>query len=221
MTADTLYKILKYVINKNQNGSLTPSEFSTVASAAQRQYLAFLLGNFEKYTPGRPIATVELGSNSEVRQRLAPVIKRTALAIAAGVSAYPADFIQVDAMFKSDGFTKIRFADQFKLDSIYNSSIDTVADNPIYLSEQAQFRFYPTSLTAATLSYVSNPADIVWGSTADVNGRRVYDSTTSVHPVFDDVGMMEVAARALKMAGVNLQAAQVMQYANDLEKTGQ
>jgi hypothetical protein len=221
MTADQLFRLINFVCNKNQNGGLTPTEFGLVASAAQRQYIAFLLGNFEKYTPGRPIANVELGNNLAVRQRLKPVIKKATLAIVAGEADYPPDFIQVDAMFKSDAVTKIRYADQFKLDGIYDSGIDPVATNPIYLLENTKVKFYPSSLSSAVLSYVSNPADIVWGSTTDGNGRKIYASGSSTHPVFDDIGMMEVAARALKMVGVNLQAGQVMQYANDLEKSGQ
>jgi hypothetical protein len=61
----------------------------------------------------------------------------------------------------------------------------------------------------------------VWGFTLDANGREVYNQATSVDPIWYDADMMQVIARALKMIGVNLQASQVMQYADDILKNGQ
>jgi hypothetical protein len=221
MTVNDVYLLIQFIVKKGQSGDLTPSEFNRVINAAQRQYLSYLLGDFQTYTPGRPIAKVELGNNAIVRQRLAPVIKRTTLVVAAGLSTYPADFLQTDAMWQSGGTSKIRYCEQERLDATYNSAIDPIATNPIYLLEDTGFRFYPTTIATPVLSYVSNPADIVWGYTLDGNNRPVYDVATSVQPVWDDTSMMEIIAKALKMVGVNLQAAQVVQYANDVEKMGQ
>jgi hypothetical protein len=42
-----------------------------------------------------------------------------------------------------------------------------------------------------------------------------------VQPVWDDVDLLEIIARALKLIGLNLQDGQVQQYANQVTQTGQ
>jgi hypothetical protein len=58
MTVNDVYLLIQFIVKKGQSGDLTPSEFNRVINAAQRQYLSYLLGDFQTYTPGRPIAKV-------------------------------------------------------------------------------------------------------------------------------------------------------------------
>lgn len=181
MDVNQVYDLIKFIANKNQQGFITPSQFNLIINQAQNSYTSFLLGSFQQYTPGRPIARVELGNNSVVRQRLVPIIKLATLTIdGTGFSPYPSDYVQVDAI-KTTAFQRVRFAQQDNLYSYYNSVIDPVATNPIYLLEDNGFRFYPINLATASLSYVSDPVDIVWAYTLDANNRPVY--TTGIQGV--------------------------------------
>ena len=64
-----------------------------------------------------------------------------------------------------------------------------------------------------------------------VSGRPVYAATQTgvgvtpttgtVQPVWDNVDLLEIIARALKLIGLNLQDGQVQQYANQVTQTGQ
>lgn len=174
MNINDIYVLIQYIINKNQQGYLSPSQFNEVINQAQRSYISYLLGSFQSYLPGRPVSRVELGQNSVVRQRLSPVIKSTTLGIDMyGVSSYPSDYLQADAMRLVDTFQRVRFVQQDSLYSYYNSVIDPVASNPIYLIKDTGFQFYPTSLSQASLSYIANPQDMLWGYEL-VNNRPVY-----------------------------------------------
>lgn len=174
MNINDVYTLVQYITNKNQQGYVTPSQFNTVINQAQKSYVSYLLGSFQSYTPGRPVARVELGQNSVIRQRLSPIIIQASLSIdGTGFSPYPTNYLQTDAVRTTD-FQRVRFVQQDSLYSYYNSTIDPVSSNPIYLLESAGFRFYPTTLANAVLSYVKNPPDMSWAYKKDSNSRPIY-----------------------------------------------
>jgi len=98
------------------------------------------------------------------------------------------------------------------------------------LLEPTGFQFYPVTLGTANLTYVKDAPEIVWAYTT-VSGRPVYaptqtgvgvtPTTGTVQPVWDNVDLLEIIARALKLIGLNLQDGQVQQYANQVTQTGQ
>jgi len=223
MTTDDLYQIMSYACAKNQSqGYLSEDDFNRVINIGVRSQITFLLGTFQQYMPGRPVARVEFGQNSVIRQRLAPAIYGYILNTDTnGRSPYPGDYLQTDSMYSIYGNKRIRNAQQHSLDSYVNSSIDPVATNPIYLIEDNNFQFYPITISQAKLNYLRNPPDIVWASTLDGNNRPVYDPIRSVQPIFDDLFMFEAICRALMLVGVNLQLSVVMQYASSIKNEGQ
>lgn len=222
MDVNEIYELIQYIIAKNQQGYLTPDEFNLTINQAQRSYQSYLLGNFQQYSPGRPVARVELGQNSVVRQRLSPSIYNYILSVdTTGFSPYPGDYLQSDAMWSLYGFKRVKNVQQDSLWSYYGSVIDPIATNPIYLIEDVGFRFYPSSTLAARLSYVRNAPDMVWGSVDDANGRPVYSPAHSTQPIWDDASMLEIIVRALSMVGVNLQLSAVLQYSEQIKSQGQ
>lgn len=222
MNVDAIYSLILFILNKSQHGYLGPDDFARVINMAQRSYISFLLGNLPSYTPGHPVSKVELGLNAVVRQRLAPAIYGYNLTVdATGFSPYPLDYLQTDAMWSIYGFNRIRNIPQEKLYSVYNSTIDPIASNPIYLIEDKNFRFYPTNTAAARLSYVKNPPDMKWNYTLDVNGDPVYNAIGSVQPIWADDAILEIIVRALRMIGVSLQFAEVSQYSEEIKNKGQ
>lgn len=223
MDVNELYILEQYIIGKNITGGyLSPKDFGTVTNQGQRSYTSFLLGTMQNYTPGRPIANVELGQNSVVRQRLTPIIYGYNLNVdATGFSPYPGDYLQTDGMWSIYGYRRIRYIDQHNFSFVYGSVIDPIATNPIYLLEYENFRFFPNNIANAKLNYVRTPPEIVWGYDEDINGRPVYNPAKSTQPVWDDLALFEIVARAMLLVGVNLQAGQVAEYANEIKQRGQ
>jgi hypothetical protein len=231
MNVNDMYRICQFAVNKAQNGYLTPSDFNLVINQAQTSYQDYLLGEFQQYQYGRPQARINYSQNENIRQRLTPLITEATLTInsTTGEAPYPADYVQVDSVITTD-FKRVRFVPQNSLYSYYNSEIDPVATNPIYLIEPSKFQFYPKTLGSAVLTYVKNAPDIVWAYTT-VSGRPVYaptqtgvgvtPTTGTVQPVWDDVDLLEIITRALKLIGLNLQEGMVEQYANQITQTGQ
>jgi hypothetical protein len=231
MNVNDMYRICQFAINKAQNGYLTPSEFNLIINQAQVSYQDYLLGEFQQYQYGRAQARINYSQNENIRQRLSPLIAEATLTIngTSGESPYPADYVQADTIITTT-FKRVRFVQQDSLYSYYNSQIDPVATNPIYLIEPTGFQFYPKTLGSALLTYVKDAPTIVWAYTT-VSGRPVYaptqtgggvtPTTGTVQPIWADVDLLEIIARALKLVGVNLQAGQVEQYANQVTQQGQ
>ena len=221
MNVNDMYRICQFAVNKAQNGYLTPSEFNLTINQAQVSYQDYLLGEFQQYQYGRPQARVNYSQNENIRQWLSPLITETPLTIngTSGEAGYPNDYIQADAV-RTNTFDRVRYVQQDSLYSYYNSQIDPIETNPIYLLEPTGLQFYPKNLGSAVLTYVKDAPQIVWAYTL-VSGRPVYDAGSSVQPVWDNVDLLEIIARALKLIGLNLQEGQVQQYANQVTQTGQ
>lgn len=223
MTIDEIYQLVLYSTAKNlQQGYVSPDDFNLTINQAQKSYVSYLLGSFQQYMPGRPIARVEFGQNTIIRTRLAPIIYWYILTVDPdGYVDYPNDYLQTDAMFTEDGYQRIRAVQQDSLYSFYNSAIDPVATNPIYILEETGFHFFPEDIGTAKLSYVANPSNMLWNYTLNGNGIPVYNSGTSIQPVWDDASILEIIVRALALIGVNLQLNTVEQYSMAIKNQGQ
>lgn len=223
MTVDFMYKLGLDIINKNQQGYLPPAAFNNYINQSQISYMNYLLGEFQQYSPGRPVARVEIGMNQILAHRLAPFVDPiyTLTINGSGVSPYPPNYEQIVAMFTNTGLQRIRYAEKDKIYSLVNSVIDPITTNPIYSIQSDGFQFYPITLGNAKISYVKTPPEIIWAYIEDDNGRAIYDAGNSVDPLWNDVDCLEIITRALNMVGVNLQSAAVIQYANQITKGGQ
>lgn len=182
MTIDEVYQIVLYATAKNKSqGYVSPQDFNNTMNQAQKSYVSYILGSFQSYTPGRPISRVEFGQNTTIRTRLTPIIYWSNLSIdPTGYCDYPEDYLQVDAMLTED-YKRIRIVQQDSLYSYYNSVIDPIATNPIYILEDTRFKFFPNDLGTAQLSYVGNPPNMIWGYTLNNNGIPIY--TTGIQEV--------------------------------------
>jgi hypothetical protein len=219
-----MYNIVLQLLAKNkQQGYASPEDFNTNINIAQFGLMDYLLGEFQQYAGGRPVARVQFGMNESVRQRLTPFIQRKVpLTIdSSGFAPYPDDYQQMDAMIMPPK-NRIRFVAQHKEYSYANSQIDPVATNPIYLIVDKGFEFDPPTLGTALLSYVRTPKKINWGFIPDaITGLPVYAAGSSTDPEWYDVDCLDVIVRALAIFGVNLQLQQVEQYANQIKMQGQ
>lgn len=228
MDVNVLFKIIRFAVAKNiSQGYVSPEDFNTVLMpTAQRNYLDYLLGEYQKYLPQRPIAVVEFGQNERIRDSISSLIYNTILPITpiTGISAPPSDYEYVDNMWGVYGNYNIRFVQQDRLSDYIHSSIDPVRENPVYLIRHEGFQFFPDrpyGENQAKMSYVRTPPAIVWGYTLDSNNRPVYNPATSQQPVWSDSDIYQIIVRALLLLGVNLQLGVVMQYANEIKEKGQ
>lgn len=227
MDVNECYKIFLYAVAKNkQQGYLSPDDFNLAINQGQRMYLDFLLGEYQKYLPQRPVAVVEFGQNERIRDSISPLIYNTILPInsTTGIAAQPSDYEYVDNMWGVYGFYNIRFVQQDRIESYVHSSIDPIISNPVYLIRHEGFQFFPErpfGENQAKMSYVRKPPSIVWGYNLDSNGLEVWNPATSQNPIWSDSDIIQVIVRGLQWVGVNLQLGVLIQYANEIKNKGQ
>ena len=159
MTIDENFRLINYIVGKNQNGNITPDNFNLLIKASNSEYKAFCLGQAEQFQYNSPKSRVELGNNELITSKLSPFIKTpTTLVIdGTGKANYPSDYEERVALYTATN-TKIRWAAQEKLSNYLDDPIDPVATNPIYLLINTGFQFYPVTLSTALLSYIMTGA---------------------------------------------------------------
>lgn len=224
MTVDECYRLMQYTLNKNQQGYLSPQQFNMVVNQAQFSYFNYLMGEFQRYQPGRPISNVEWGQNAHIRERLTPFVQPpTTLSVdpSTGNAPYPPDYEMWDAMYYGIYKKPVKFIQQDRLASHLNSYIRPIAQNPAFLSIYTGFTVYPNNIGTTQLSYIRTPRAINWNSTTDIYGRPIYTATGSADPEWRREDMLQIIVRALAIVGVNLQAPMVSQYAEQIKQGGQ
>lgn len=224
MTVDECYSLVNYILNKSQQGALPPASFNNIINQSSWSYFSYLLGTYQKYQPGRPIAPVEFGMNAHIRESLTPFIQQpSTLTIdpVTGRTPYPTDYEMWDAMYWGIYKERVKFIQQDRLSYHLNSQVSPIARNPVFLSIYRGFQLYPISIGQTELSYIRTPQTIAWNYTNDIYGRPVYNAATSQNPEWRRKDMFEIISRALQMAGVNLQAPLVEQFANQKLLGGQ
>ena len=225
MTIDEVYKFIDFIVKKsNAGGYITPSEFNLLINRAQIQYFNKLYGNQNDYRYDRPIPKISYAVTEKISNSLSPFLsdKTTVTIDANGQCTTPTDMIQMVAVTKdvSGKEYEITRVEQDRVANNLTSYYDAPdAEFPIYSQLRTKLQFYPKTLATAMIIYLRKPTNMVWAYTT-VSGRPVYDSGTSVQPLWSDVDMNEIMYLALSYIGVNLKDQEVSQFANMKTQTG-
>lgn len=220
MNINDCFNIVSYLADKYQGTGISPDEFNRIFPMAERNYFDMIAGGVEDFQPGRPVPRIGMGMGNNVNEALAPFTQTSTLTITTGSVTVPADLFKVMAM-RTSANVDIQRIDQAKLGSKINSVIDApTVSKPCYNEIGANYRFFPTSLTSALLTYVRLPIPPVWGYTT-VSGRPVYNSGTSTQSEFNDADLNKIIMRAVGLIGININDTLLMQAANQVKEKGE
>ena len=221
LSVDYLYQFALKLIRKNQSGSISGGEFCDFWNDQQQAYMGDLLGRFQNRSNGKEGGNTGLILNESILTKLSPFIKPYSMTITDGVCDKPSDFIYRLAL-RINGYD-VYFINHGQIASVNNSVIDapSITNNSYYAVEyQDYYLFLPNTVTAASLDYVINPENVVWGFTYDVDGRQIYNSGTSVQPQWDNLSNMEITKRMLENIGISLKDKDFENFGNIVEATG-
>jgi hypothetical protein len=213
-----VYKYVRFLIRENQSARLTASEFCRAYNLSQNTTFSNLLG---KITVAPHIA---LGSNERIAERLRPFkVTEASLTVTSQIVTYPSGFQAVTAVVDATTNSDIKYVDDAKLRSRLNDSIDPIAEaNPaVFTYTSTGLKIYPSTVTGILLSYYKLPDAIVWGFTTDGNGRQVYNSSTSVNPLWDDVTNKEIIGRTVRELGISLHDTVMVQMGEQIIQQGE
>lgn len=221
MNIDEVYSLMRVIARKNQLESLSPNEFQACFNTAQRNYYDFLVGRIEQYRYDKPTPRVGLNMTDNVVNRLMPFQKSATIGLLAGIGNKVADFNKILAMY-TPGNNRIFRIEEDRFAERLADSIDPINElNAFYIEQATSWRVYPTSLSYITVKYLSVPVNSVWGYTIDGSGRPVYNSATSVQPLWNNNDIDEIVARALKILGVSIKESTLINYGQQVIAQGE
>jgi hypothetical protein len=221
MTVDQCYSILKFIVRKNQLGSLSPADFQFAFNTAQRNYYDLLVGRIEQYRYDKPNPRIGLSMTDNVVSRLMPFESSSVSSLTNGLVTKPNSFNKLLAMYTPNNYRVYRIEENRFAERIQDS-IDPIDEaNAFYVEQSTNWRVYPTSLTNVTLKYLTVPADVVWNYTTDGNGRAVYNPTGSVDPLWYNNDIDEIIARAAKIVGVSFKDGSLIQFGEQVISKGE
>ena len=154
INVDKVYKVVLYILNKEQRGFLTPVQFNGLARQAQ-------LDLFEKsfYDYNRAVIKGDrVGSSSEygdiaghIQEKIDVFAKSATLTFTTGVAAEPADLYRT-ILLTINGDTEVELVKKTELAYLNSSKLTApTAQYPVYYSEGENIKIFPISVASANI----------------------------------------------------------------------
>ncbi len=220
-SVDTIYGFLRWLINKNQAGGISATDFFYAWNAEQYSYQQDLLGRWQSRSAGKEGINTGLIENETIMLKLAPFTKPITLVVAAGQANKPTDFAYALAL-RVNG-AKVFQVDHDMIWAVNDDVIDppSINDNSYYYVEYLNYyKIFPAAVTSVDLDYIGNCSDVVWGYILSAQNRQVYNPATSIQPQWGQNSIIEITKRALKSLGVHFAAQDFEQFGSSNIVTG-
>lgn len=206
------------VINKENNGYITPDEFNLFAEAAQKE--KFQEYQYDYATAVQKVNARVFGTgNADVLRRLEEVIDlftipSAALTFGGGVFALPADRYKIESILY--GGRKVEPVTQNKITLLLNSN-ETAPTTlfPAYTISGSDATIYPLTIqSGVTINYTRYPAIPKW-TYVTVGDAPLFNPAANDYQDFElpESDKFDLAVRILQMAGISIREAEVVQAA--------
>lgn len=221
MNIDEIYTIVRFIANKNQSGYIGPTDFNNAFNLAQLQYFHQLVEDLQGWDANRRRIRLPMGNAEQVIEKLSPfIVTLTDNVPGTGIYPKPADLSNLLAIRNSNNQKRVWRVEHDRVYSHTSSTIDSPADSPFYTEYATYYQIQPVGIAVINIDYLRLPTDALWAFTV-VGGRPVYDSGTSVQPLWGDTEMTDIIIRVLFMFGISIQASQLVQYYGSVKNDGQ
>lgn len=221
-----IFLLQKFLLRKNQSGSISATDFFNAWNTEQNAYFNDLLGKWQNRNNGKTGPQTGLIMNETIMTQLAPFTIPGSVTISSGQADKPDDFIYGLARRLSVGgeeylVTKINHG---QIWYVNNDPIDppSVTDGTYYIIEyEDYYSVLPTSATGdLLLDYIAQPRDVVWGYTWDAQNRQVYNPGLSIQPQWTTPTIIEITKRTLTSFGISYHDKDVEQFGKANTATG-
>lgn len=204
------------LVNKANNGYITPIEFNLFAHQAQLDIYEEYQSRYQKYLQ-QIYANIQSTGVSDMLRRCEEIINlftipSQTLTIISGSAALPSDIYKINEVYY--GSKRIEPVSQNDIQKLLNS--DKTAPNtiyPAYTKDSNSIRVYPTSITTGvTLNYQRYPAVPKW-TYVTVSDAPLFNPAALDYQDFElpQSDMMDLIIRICQMAGVSIREQQVIQ----------
>lgn len=224
---DTIYKILLTIINKENNGYVSPTEYNLLAINVQneiyREY--FEDNNRDKNRENKGLTNkgyANLDFNS--RQRLQQFAEVDTLSISTDKFNLPSDlyYIEEDGITSGDSETNpacvIEEVERRQIGYLNKSIARPTSLYPVYEKYNGYIVVSPVTIEEIKLRYLRTPKEPKW-TYMMVNNQPLYNPADSDFQDFElhESEFTNIVLKMLSYFGINLREAEVVQIAEALK----
>lgn len=215
INVDTVYTTVLLILNKEQKGYMTPSEFNSVGTQVQ-------LDMFNNYfeTLNQQLRIPE--NTSEYSNRVKNLQEKIGIFEGVGNCSYSAglwslpsgvDLYKLGTVIFNDSI-EVQRVDPNELIKLNLSPLTKPTTTfPVYKYIQNKITVVPNTTTGISVTYTRKPVNPVWNFTIDAYGEYLYNSLTSVNFELHPEEQVDLITGILLYAGVIIKDPQVIQIA--------
>ena len=220
---DLVYQTLLTIINKDNQGYVSPTEFNILANNVQNEIVR---GYFEdinknKNKENRGLTNKGYGNlDFNVRQRLQQfAVLPTALQVVTGTCTLPEDLYFIEDDGVTTGITQthpnvvVEEVERGKINFMKGSLSKPTALYPVYERYASTLRVFPTTVNEVQVSYLRKPKFPNWTYFMLPNGQPAYNPADTSFQDFElhESEFSNVVLKLLVYFGINLRESDVVQ----------
>jgi len=224
---DTIYKVLLTIINKENQGYISPTEYNLLAHNVQLEIFRsyFEEENLDKNKQNRGLTNLGYSNLPfNQRQRITPFAASqdvTGVVTAmATVFDIPSDsyFIEDEGIMTPNGKI-ISEVQRHEIARLLGTEAAPSAIFPVYEPVGQTLRVYPNSITDINIRYIREPKAPKWTYFQLPNGSEMYDPSNASFQDFElhESEFSNIVLRMLSFFGINLREEAVIQVAEALK----
>lgn len=224
---DTVYQTLLTIINKENQGYVSPTEFNLLANNVQQEIFRgyFEDNNRDKNKENRGLTNLGYANlDLNERQRIQQFASVATLPVVSGVCTLPSNlyFIEQDGITTSVGQTyENKVVDEVERNSIGYLNQTAAAPTqlyPVYERYGSTIKVYPTTVTSVDVRYLRTPSFPNWTYQMVAN-QPMYNSADVSHQDFElhESEFANIVLKLLSYFSINLRENEVVQIAETLK----
>lgn len=229
MTINDIHNTIQYIVNKDQNQSVTHAEIDQMLDRAQ-----LVLFNQYHTNPKVPaqVQAARYGESQRMDDSLSAfksIYTFTTGDTPGGVLTLPVGYMHLISLHTTTYNNQIsrnvthavQILSEEELSMRLESQVIPLDDEePVAIMYQSSIRIYPATTKQGQLFYFRRPAVPVFGYTS--SGRTAtYNSGTSTQLEWRDYDIMNIISIALTYIGINMSSADITQFAQLKAQEGQ
>ena len=231
VSIDTVYQRVLTLANKEQRGYITPQEFNLLANQAQMEIFEQYFHDIKKQNP-LPGNTEEYSDPLSVLYEKIGVFEvergngwmTTNMPVVSGYMQIPEEIYKIGTV--RVGSNQVELLNSKDYDAARFSPLTApTLQRPIgYITSRGLVVSISQSTNATpgnpnmNISYMARPTTVEWAYVI-VNDKALYNDNISVDFELHPSEETELVYKILKLAGINLKAAEVVQVGQTLEQT--
>lgn len=220
---DTIYKVLLTIMNKENQGYISPEEFNLLAINVQNEIFRgyFNDSNSAQNKENRGLTNRGYGNQSaQSKADISRFATDDDLTVTAGIATLPTNLYKIeDRGVSTDGGVLVEVVDRNDIVTLLRTEVAPTVLYPVFeYRGDDTIKVYPTTITDINVRYIRKPLDPKWTYTIVAN-KELYDPNNGSFQDFelDYSEFSNIVLRMLSFFGINLREAEVVQVAEGLK----